>query len=43
MARLEITRISLDKKTKNLIDDYANSHRISISALISLAVNKFFI
>jgi predicted transcriptional regulator len=35
--------ITLDEKTKELIDRFAKSHSLSRSAVIRLAVSEFFI
>lgn len=43
MVRKEVIGITIDKKTKDLIDDYGNDHSISRSAVIRLACNDFFI
>ena len=42
-SRKEIIGITIDKKTKNLIDKYGENHAISRSAVIRLACNDFFI
>lgn len=41
--RKEIVGITLDKKTKNLVDKYGEEHSLSRSATIRLAVNEFFL
>ena len=40
---VEICSITLDEKTKALLDTYAKNHSISRSAVIRLAVNEFFL
>ena len=39
----EIIGITLDNSTKKKCDDYGNSHGLSRSAVIRLAVNEFFL
>lgn len=39
----KIVAITLDNKTKSLVDNYATEHAISRSAAIRLALNEFFL
>jgi len=39
----EIIGITLDRKTKTLVDDYADSRGLSRSSMIRLAVREFFL
>jgi len=40
---VKICIITLDEKTKKLLDSYGRTHSISRSTVIRLAVNEFFI
>ena len=42
MANKNMCCISIDEKTKNLLDEYSNNHSISRSASIRFIVNDFF-
>ena len=39
----EIIGITIDKKTKGLVDNYGQQHGLSRSAVIRLIVNDFFL
>jgi len=39
----KIITITIDNRTKSLVDKYALAHSISRSATIRLAVNEFFL
>jgi len=39
----EIIGITLDKKTKSLVDKYGEDHSISRSAVIRFCCNEFFL
>ncbi len=43
MTLVDITTITLDAKTKSLLDEYAHKHSISRSATIRLLVNEYFL
>jgi hypothetical protein len=38
-----VVSVTIDEKTKNLLDKYSQDHSISRSAVIRLVVNEFFI
>ena len=41
--RKDIVGISLDKKTKKILDKYSEEHALSRSSAIRLIVNDFFL
>jgi len=41
--KVEVTSVTLDPKTKSLLDEYAKEHVVSRSSAIRLIVNDFFL
>jgi len=39
----EVLSITIDKKTKGLLDEYAENHVINRSATIRMILNEFFL